>query len=154
MRIPTTVDSSASTRRVAAGSMRLAGPRTDTHNDLVGCPQGTFPPDPSRIIPTGYTNFANVPNNSPSKGQLSFKFNKSGGYVVSFRALRGGSEVYLDEKPIRVGCGFAVFNSAASFSAASSTSTGEVAGPPIERMTGYRMSEQETSAPEGVEPQP
>ena len=125
-------------------------------DDLSGCPPATYPSDPGRIIPTGYGGgFANIPN-APPKGQFSFKFNKSGGYAMAFRALRSGNQVFFDEKPIRVGCGFAIFNVATSLTAAntSSVTTGEVAGPPLERMSGYRMSEQDTPAPEGVEPQP
>ncbi len=120
--------------------------------ELQGCPVGTFPPDPTKTIPSGFgNNFKGL--NASNKGQISIKFQKSGSYAVAFRATRGGTQVFFDEKPLRVGCGFAtLLSNIASVNVKGANDV--TAGPPIELMSGYRMSEQDTAVPEGIEPQP
>jgi hypothetical protein len=120
--------------------------------ELQGCPVGTFPPDPSRTVPDGFgNNFKGL--SAVNKGQISIKFLKSGSYAVAFRATRGGTQIFFDEKPLRVGCGFAtLFSKTPSFEINGADVV--KAGPPIELMSGYRMSEQDTAVPEGIEPQP
>ena len=76
---------------------------------LDGCPASTFPPDPSRTVPTGFAGNWVTVSNQPS-GVMTWKMNKSGAYRVRFRALRNNNVVAANEKPIRVDCGFTTYN--------------------------------------------
>jgi|GEM_PF-4384045 len=142
----------------ASGGFDTVQMRIASKSDLFGCPGNVYPPDPGNTVPLGYSNWANVIQTSASHGQMSFKFRKSGGYAVALRALRAGNQTFFDEKPLRVGCGFALFrlNSASILSALDPAAPAKspVAGPPVELMSGYRRSEQDTPAPAGVVPQP
>jgi hypothetical protein len=78
--------------------------RITAKTDLVGCSPTVFPSDPTRVNPQGYGNtWGNVAGTST--GSITFQFNKHGGYTVAFRAVRGGNQVFYDEKPMKVGCG-------------------------------------------------
>jgi hypothetical protein len=77
--------------------------------NLDGCPKNIYPSDPTQTVPTGYGNtWGNLPTLA-SKGSQTFQFNKHGAYAVAFRVMRGGpngQQLFYDEKPLRVGCGF------------------------------------------------
>jgi hypothetical protein len=76
---------------------------------LNGCPNAQFPPDPGRTVPAGFGGNWVTVSNQPA-GVMTWKMNKSGSYRIRFRALRAGAVVNSDEKPLRVDCGFTIYN--------------------------------------------
>lgn len=73
---------------------------------LDGCPKNVFPSDATQIDPQGFGRVWGNVGTTASRGSITFTFRKHGSYAVGFRALRGGQEVFFDEKPVRVSCGF------------------------------------------------
>ncbi len=63
------------------------------------------PGNPAQVTPSGFANnWGNVGTAATPDGSITFTFNAQGAYNIQFRAVKGGSQVWYDAKPLRVGC--------------------------------------------------
>jgi hypothetical protein len=69
-------------------------------NTLGGCAPG----NPGATVPNTFANTWGALGTVP-RGRLTVQFNAIGGYIIRLRVMQGSVEKYLDEKPLKVGCG-------------------------------------------------